>query len=127
MAYLIPFWSTVETRHDFIYHGMLKILDYSGKDFHQLTFDYIDSNTFIPLYKLAEDKRINAYNEWYQSGEAASFVDFIVYRYSIDALKVLHDSPLSFDSTVTGLFHISVDSLENEWLDVIGKAIGRRK
>lgn len=126
MMYLIKDWSTYETKHEFIYHGILRVLDASGRNYHKITFDYIDSNKFIPLHQLAEDKKIDVNLELNRSGEAASFVDFIVYRYGIDALKALYESQMPFDSTVSGVFKMSVDSLESEWLDVIGKAIGKR-
>lgn len=127
MQYLIPKWSPVETKYPFLYNGLLKLLDASGRNFHARTFMYIDSNMFIPLHQLAVTKDINANKEWHQSAEAASFVDFIVYRYGIKALKVMYESPAPFDTTVQGLFSMSVDSLEKTWLDVVGKATGLRK
>ena len=95
------------------------MLDNSGQNYHVVTDGYLQNKSFIPLDSLAKDTTTNSDTERLQSGEAASFVDFIVYTYGIDQLDQLWLSKTSFDSSVVSLFNMSVDSLQTQWLGLV--------
>ncbi|MGH8014890.1 MAG: hypothetical protein ACREBV_01720, partial [Candidatus Zixiibacteriota bacterium] len=87
VKHLLPNWYKGETKHKFLRDGFIALLDASGANYHQATLRFIDSSKFIPLRELAVDSAINVDRERYQSAEAASFVDFVVYAYDIERLK----------------------------------------
>lgn len=112
-------WQRGETRFPFLYQGLLRLFDASGRNFHEMTLDYIDSSMFIPLEELAADTTINANLEFHRSVLAASFIDYLVFKYSSSHFALLYHAPTSFDSSVVGIFNITTDSLEHEWLNTI--------
>ena len=123
MKYLLPKWNKKEPRYQFLKHGLYALFDYSGKNYHKETLDYLKKGKLIPLKKLAVDTTINSNRERHQSAEAASFVDFVVFYYGINTLRNLYNSRDSFEKSVTHIFNISVDSLQNTWLTVIKKSV----
>lgn len=122
---LIPNWQPDEPRHDFLKHGLLKLLDGSNRNFHEQTFRYIDSGAFVPLNELAVYPDYDSYYEYHHSGLAASFVDFMVYYYGIETFNLFYQSKRDFKVEVEGLLQISVDSLEHLWLNTVKEASGR--
>ncbi len=119
MQWLIPKWQKEPPSFAFLRHGLLSLLDNSGQNYHVVTDGYLQNKSFIPLDSLAKDTTTNSDTERLQSGEAASFVDFIVYTYGIDQLDQLWLSKTSFDSSVVSLFNMSVDSLQTQWLGLV--------
>ncbi|MFQ5453714.1 MAG: hypothetical protein ACE5D6_05960, partial [Candidatus Zixiibacteriota bacterium] len=123
MKYLIPKWQKDEPQFQFLKHGLLALLDNAGKNYHITTLDYVNNGKIIPLSQLVVDTSINCERERYQSAFAASFVDFILFYYSIEALNLLYTSQLNFETTVKRVFNISVDSLQNLWLNTVKEVV----
>ncbi len=121
MQWLIPKWEKDTSAYRFLRHGLIALLDNSGQNYHVMTNTYRHNGKFISLDSLARDTTVNSDNERMQSAEAASFVDFLVYKYGTHGLTGMWQSKTSFDSTVTGLFNISVDSLQTEWLSLVSR------
>lgn len=117
--YLINKWAKTKTRFPFLTQGLMRLFDASGRNFHLMTLDYIDSNMFKSLDELAVDTTINANIEKYRSVLAASFVDFVNYKYDQAHFALLYHSPANFDSSVVGIFRITTDSLQKEWINTI--------
>jgi len=123
MQWLLPRWQNVQPKHEFLRHGLISLLDYSGQNYHLTTKMYLDSNQFIPLAELATDTTIDSDTERYQSAEAASFVDFVSYYFDVVGLELLYRTPASFERAVDGIFMMSVDSLQALWLDFVDKHV----
>ncbi|MFH1687002.1 MAG: hypothetical protein ABIE70_05705 [bacterium] len=119
MQWLLPRWIAKEPRYQFLKNGLISLVDDSKRDYHDIVQRYVDSAVFIPLTDLAVDTAMDIDKERYQSGEGASFIDFMLYTYGMPALHALYLAESSFDITVQGLFKISADSLETEWLDYV--------
>ncbi len=116
MQWLLPHWQTGEPRYEFLKHGLISLLDYSGQNYHVATMNYVSDGSFIPLAELAADTAVDSDIERHQSALSASFVDYISYYYGIEALKVLYRSQTAFEDAVEGIFMMPVDSLESHWL-----------
>jgi hypothetical protein len=116
VKHLLPKWHKGESRHKFLKHGIIALLDGSGRNYHEMTKEIIDTGAFISLEKLSQDTTVNVDRERYQSAEAASFVDFIVYSYGIDELKSIYASRESFDKAVEEIFLVTTSELEKRWL-----------
>ncbi|UCG62784.1 MAG: hypothetical protein JSV52_05740 [Candidatus Zixiibacteriota bacterium] len=123
MKYLIAKWQQGGTRHEFLAHGLITLLDGSGKNFHRWTLNSYEHNNFIPLSRLAVDTNVNCNHVAKEAAFAASFVDFVVYGYGIDALARLYQSPEPFDNAVENVFDITTDSLQAQWVATLEQAV----
>ncbi|RKX23678.1 MAG: hypothetical protein DRP47_12450 [Candidatus Zixiibacteriota bacterium] len=122
MQYLIYQWQPDEPKNIFLKHGLITLLDFSGQNYHMNTIRYVHNKQFIPLEKLAVDSAIDSNTERLQSAMSASFVDFVVYTYGFDVFESLYLSQRSFEKEVRALFDMSVDSLQDRWLEVADEA-----
>lgn len=122
MEYLIPRWIGKQSRFKFLKQGMMKLFDGSGRNYHKKTMELVDSSMFIPLRKLAVSDRVDARSEQLASAESASFVDYIVYAYGIQALKLMYLSQVDINATVNGIFGMTVNELEQAWLETAQRA-----
>lgn len=120
--YMIDRWAPGSTAFPFLKHGLMALLDFSGQNYHQSTMRRMEDDQFVPLPKLARDTTVNVNKERQETAEAASFVDFIVYAYGIEALHALYLAPPPFEQAVEGIFSVPVDSLETLWLNVAEQA-----
>lgn len=123
--YLISKWAKSKTKFPFLNQGLMRLFDASGRNFHLMTLDYLDSNMFRSLHELALDSTINANIEKHRSVLAASFVDFVNYKYGKDHFAQLYNSTSDFDRSVKDIFQISTDSLEKEWINTIRTSFKR--
>ncbi len=125
--YMLKQWTQVKTKHKLLYNGIMRLLDASGRDYHSMTFAFIDSGKFIPLADLITDDRTDYNWEAYQSAEAASFIDYFVYKYGIDNFKILYESESPFDSTTQVICNMNLKALQHDWLQVIGQAVKKNE
>jgi hypothetical protein len=119
MHWFLPHWVPTGPAHEFLWHGLVTLFDYSGYDYHKMTLDYIENGRFIPLADLAVDSTIDSNTERLQSAEAASFVAFALAWYGPDQLKMLYRTDIPFDRLVRDSLFVTVDSLQNQWINVI--------
>lgn len=125
MDYLLPKWVNKQTGFPFLKQGIRRLIDASGRNFHKMTLDYIDSGMFVPLNELAMDTSLLADTEFLRTSLAASFVDFSVYYYGMPKFKELYTSDFKFDKAVNKTYGITIDSLQTLWLSVIKKAMNK--
>jgi len=123
MEYVLPYWYNGGTRHEFLKHGMMTLLDYTGRNYHEIVKSFEGDTMFIPLAKLVVDKNIDANSERRQSAEAASFVDFLAYFYGIEAVQQIWTSPDDFETTIKRILGVSVADLQKQWLDFVDMAV----
>lgn len=116
---LLPIWSDKVPKHKFVKEGILALLDGTGENYHIKTQQFIESGRYIPLKTLAADTLFESDKERYKSAMAASFVDYVVYAYGILFLKELYESQGDFEEDVESIFKLPVDSLEQQWLEVV--------
>ncbi len=119
MQHLLPRWVPGTPRHQFLYHGLQALFDFSGQPYHLLTAKIVNRGRFIKLSDLVVDTVIDANFERYQTAEAASFCAFILGEGGPSALKKMYGSRKDFSSTVQAIFGVSVDSLETYWMQFI--------
>lgn len=123
MEYLIPSWNENEPKLSMYKQGLMKLMDGSGRNYHEMLFKFMDNNQYIPLDSLSRMTRFDSKTEAYQSAIAASFVDFIIFYYGREAFEKMYNSPVDFKTTVNGLYDISVETLEKKWHDVVRQSL----
>ncbi len=119
MHWFLPYWVPERPAHEFLWHGLVCLFDYSGYDYHKMTLDMLEGERFVPLAELAVDTTIDSNNERRQSAEAASFVAFVLAWYGPDRMKMLYRTQLPFETLVEDSLHMSLDSLQTHWINVI--------
>ena len=117
VRWILPYWVPEEPKYQFLKHGLISLFDYSGQDYDAMTLKYVADGSFIGLDSLAADTAINSDTERLQSGEAASFVAFLLENYGSRELKLMYQSQLPFDDYVRDNFGMPVDSLQSRWLN----------
>jgi hypothetical protein len=127
MEYMLPYWYAGETRHQFLKHGMMALFDYTGRNYHEMVKSFEGDTMFVPLAQLVVDKNIDVHSERRQSAEAASFVDFIGYYYGMEAIQQIWVSTDDFETTIKRILDISVDELQEQWLDFVDIAVNTPK
>ena len=120
-------WTKVKSQFEFLNQGILRLMDASGRDYHSMTLDFIDSSKFLTFDSLLADEHINVYAEAYQTAEAASFIDYFIFKYGIDNFKLLYESKVSFNDAVQTICNMNSKALENDWISVIRQAVRNRK
>jgi hypothetical protein len=116
-------WQPGEPKHEFLKHGVMKLLDFTGRNYHQLTVDLVAARKFVPLRELAADTAFTIDTDPDRAGEAASFVDYVVFTHSIEALRTLYTSVDPFETVAEQVFAMPLDTLEARWLDLARRAV----
>ena len=119
-------WTKIKSKHDLLNHGLMRLLDASGRNYHEMTLAFIDSSNFKSLDSLVVDERINFLSEAKQTAEVASFIDYFVFRYGIDNFRLLYESQIRFDSTIQIICKKDLDALEKDWILVVGQAMKKK-
>ncbi|MCK4302464.1 MAG: hypothetical protein KAW91_06795, partial [candidate division Zixibacteria bacterium] len=96
MHYLLPLWLDKEPQYSFLKHGIISLFDYSGQNYNEMTHSKLQEGTFVPLMELATDTTVDSNIERELSGEAASFVDFLVFTYGIEGLRLMYRAEAPF-------------------------------
>lgn len=123
IKYLLPKWQSGEPKHRFLKHGLYTLLDHSGDNYHRLSLASFDSGGFDSLSALAVDPEVDSDFERRKSALAASFVDFVVYRYGIEKLTALYRSQEPFDQAVQEVIGVPVSSLQSEWTALLKQVV----
>ena len=112
-------WSPVWPSRDIFHHGLRTLLDFSGQNYHQRTDLLMDSNLFVPLADLALSPRFVSDSERVYSAEAASFVAYLLAAHGAEKFRNLYEAQGPFDSVVSEITGVGVDTLETHWLEFV--------
>jgi hypothetical protein len=121
VEYVAERWVPTGTRHRFLKEGLMTLFDFSGQNYYQFMDNFFKTDSLIPLSQLAVDTATNVYTERWQSAEAATFVDFVVYTWDSEGLRVLWQNQDPFEKAVPKLFNITVDEMQEMWLEFVRK------
>jgi len=127
VKHLLYKWESKLPKHEFLWHGIVALLDGSQQNYHQFTLEHIDSGIFVPLRELLVDTTIDVNRERLQSAEAASLVDYLVYIYGIEKVRELYLSDGDIYSDLKKVFNLPVDKIEKRWLEFIDTFVAEKK
>ena len=127
VKHLLHKWENEFPKHEFLWHGIVALLDGSQQNYHQFTLEHIDSGIFVPLRELSVDTTIDVNSERPQSAEAASLVDYLVYVYGIEKVRELYLSDGDIYADFKKVFNLPVDKIEKRWLEFIETFIAGAK
>jgi hypothetical protein len=123
MQFLLTYWLDKEPQFQFLKHGLISLLDYSGQDYHQFTWNFYQHDSLIPLAELAVDTTVDSNKERWQSSLGASFVHFLVLNYTQEGFRLMYRAETDWDLACKGILRIDPDSLQANWLKFVEKAV----
>ncbi len=115
-CYLIDKMNIRMTDFRVLYDGLATLLDYSGNDYHHLTYSMVETKQFIPLDSLVNNESYSRADSLQRNWEAASLVAFITYNFGINRLKMLWQSTATFDKSIKELFGVDMNKFQEGWL-----------
>lgn len=113
---MIRRWSPGVPKYQFLWHGLVSLFDFRGRNYHEATVGFTKDSLFIPLAGLATDTSVNSDLERHQSAEAASFCAYVMGVYGVPALKRLYETQLPFEEGIQSVTGKPVDQVQQEWL-----------
>ncbi len=123
MKYLLPRWQPEGTRHEFLRHGLIALLDFSGENYHESTLNLLEKERFVTLEELIADTTVSSDRERWQSAEVASFVDYLVVIYGMDKFRQLYSSQESFKEAAAEIYDLTLPKMEKEWMRFAREAV----
>ncbi len=123
MQYVLQHWINKEPQYKFLKHGLLAMLDASGQNYHQMTWDLYQKGELESLAELAVDSTVDSNLERKQTAEGASFVDFMLVQYGPKGLGLLYRAESPIEIVVPGVLEIELDSLQTNWLNFVKKVV----
>lgn len=115
-AYMADNMGMRKPDYDFLYDGLITLLDYSGSDYHHNTASLIELNVYIPLDTLINNESYSRQDKRHREWEGASLVGYFTYNYGIARFKMLWQSTASFDDAIKEIFDLDRKTLEEQWL-----------
>ncbi len=123
MQFLLPYWLDKEPQYQFLKHGLITLLDYSGQNYHEITWRYYQNDSLIPLVELSRDTTVDSNKERWQSALSASFVDFLALSYGLQGLNLMYRAEADWELATQGIFRIPADTLQARWLEFVEKVV----
>lgn len=119
MEWLVQRWQPQKPRLDFVRQGIMTLFDYSGMNYREMVRESVERGALVGLRELDEDTLFDYHSSRIKPAPAATFVDFVRYQYGRDGLWALYSVQTGLDSAVVGLFGITVDSLQQQWIEFV--------
>ncbi len=103
------------SRFAFVRDGILFLLDFSGRNYHHATNNFLQEKTLLPAQVLVDDERYNKEQGLQKSVEAASLCAYIMYDYGYDKFMEVYHSKDDFPTTLKNVLGIDMNKLEKDW------------
>ena len=100
-----------------VYEGLANLLDFSSKDYHDLTAALVVSGSFVDLSDLASNAVFDTLPPDIQQCESASLVGYLLYSYDLDRVTRLSNSLGSWEESLEAVLGTKPGELEKNWLD----------
>ncbi len=108
-----------------VYEGLANLLDFSSKNYHELTAALVVSGRFVDLSDLADNAVFDTLSPDIQRCESASLVGYLMYSYDLDRITRLSNSLGSWEESLEAVLGTKPAELEKNWLDFAREKRGR--
>ncbi len=115
IMYLIPKMNLRPTDFRVLRDGLIRLRDYSGNDYHDLTGMLHKIGQYIPLDTMFNNEAYLRTSIIYRRQEAASLVAYMTYTYGINRFKMLWQSAADYKKSVEEIFRTDFDQFEKDW------------
>lgn len=115
--YLLRKRGIKDSKFNVMNEGLLHLLDFSSKNYHDKTNRRFNSGTFIILSDLGDNTKLDSLDFATKRSESASLCGFIMYNYGLERLFMLHQSSVDWQDAIETIFQMPIERLEQNWLD----------
>jgi hypothetical protein len=102
-------------RFAFIRDGLPLLLDYSGRNYHHATNNFIQDKSLLGVQILTDDKAFEKEEGLQKSVEAASLCAYIMYQYGYEKFMQLYHSQSDFPTALKEVLGIDTKTLAKDW------------
>jgi hypothetical protein len=95
--------------------GVPMLLDYSGRNYHHSTNNFLHDGRLDPISKLADDDSYAGMEGSQKKVEAASLCGYIMYEYGYEKFMTIYHDGGKFEDAVKKTLNVEVDSLQRSW------------
>jgi hypothetical protein len=113
--YLIAKLPGGPSRFAFIRGGLPLLLDYSGRNYHHSTNNFIQEKTLLGVKRLTDDGAFDKEQGMQKLVESASLCAYIMFQYGNEKFMQLYHSQSDFPTALKQVLGIDVDKLATDW------------
>lgn len=103
------------TQYAFARDGLPLLLDYSGRNYHHATNNFITDHTITPLTTLTNNDKYAPLQGGQKLIESASFCGYIMYEYGYEKFMQIYHGTGDFESVVKTALGRDLAQLEKGW------------
>jgi hypothetical protein len=103
------------SRFAFIRDGLPLLLDYSGRNYHHATNNFIQNKSLLGMQILTDDQAFEKEQGMQKSVEAASLCAYIMYQYGYEKFMQLYHSQKDFPIAIKEVLGLDTKTLTTDW------------
>jgi hypothetical protein len=103
------------SQFDFMKEGLPFLLDYSGRNYHHATNNFLSEGTIDPLASLMDNGSYQSLRAVPRQIESASLVAYIMWEWGYEKFLKIYHSKADFSVALKEATGLTVDQLENQW------------
>lgn len=107
------------SRFAFVREGVPMLLDYSGRNYHQATFNFIGEGIIHPVSSLTSNEEYLQLKPAMREIEAASLCGYIMWEWGSEKFMKVYHSDKAFPDALKEATGVSVTQLEKQWLQFL--------
>lgn len=104
------------SRFAFIHEGVPMLLDYTGRNYHQATFNFIGEGKIHPVATLTSNAEYVQLNQAMREIEAASLCGYMMWEWGYEKFMKIYHSDKEFPEALKEATGADVAQLEKQWL-----------
>ncbi len=105
-----------QTRFAFIKEGLPILLDYTGRNYHQATYNFIAEGTIHPVAMLTSNEDYLGLSEAMRQIEAASLNAYITWEWGFEKYMQIYHSDKDFEDALKEATGTDLAQLQSQWL-----------
>ncbi len=103
-------------RFKVINEGIPHLLDYSGRNYHDITNRIVNSGVFVSLDLLGKNTIFDSLDYRIKQAESASLCGYLMFNYGVDRLFLIMQSEMDWQPTLERIVQLPFDEIETDWL-----------
>jgi hypothetical protein len=103
------------SRFAFVREGLPLLLDFSGRNYHHATNNFLQDKTLLGVQFLIDDKAFDNQQGMQKSVEAASLCAYIMYEYGYAKFMQLYHNQSDFPAALKEVLGIDTNKLAKDW------------
>ncbi len=107
------------SRFAFIREGLPMLLDYTGRNYHQATFNFIGEGIIDPVSSLTTNEEFLKLKGAMREIEASSLCGYMMWEWGYEKFMKIYHSDKDFPAALKEVTGVDVAQLEKQWLEFL--------